>query len=532
VLGLSIAPRGLVGSLACWTALALGPACVAALAPVLQHAPVHDSRNGTEAEAAIRVPKLQPEVTRSELEAHVRWLASDELAGRMTGTEEAVLAARYLAEVLAKSGVEPAGDDGGFLQKVPLIRSRSMALPELSLELASAEAPPPPSGGGSAGTVASIVAVFGEDFEISRGALDRSRLRVLVVRSAEEIPKDRDRDLALFLDTGRGPARSWLEEAGHPDGDGFGLLVLAGSTRAGEPKRAPPRGDSYSVDASQRDETVRVTVRGALLERFRRGEVASLSLRTNVISESLAAFNVVGRLRGAGLEGQPELAEEAVVVSAHYDHLGHEPGPPAPEPAGTPVVDRIYNGADDDASGCAAVLEVAGALAAGPKPARTVIFLLATGEEIGLLGTKHYLEHPAVPLARTIANLNVEMIGRPDALVGGAGKLWLTGFERTDLGPACAAAGLDVVADRRPEEHFFERSDNIAFVIRGIVGQTFSTYDLHQDYHHVTDEADRLDYAHMESCTRSILSAIRLVTDGSLRPRWVEGFEPKSRSVR
>jgi len=124
------------------------------------------------------------------------------------------------------------------------------------------------------------------------------------------------------------------------------------------------------------------------------------------------------------------------------------------------------------------------------------------------------------------------MIGRPDAQVGGPGKLWLTGFERTDLGSACSRAGLAIVADPRLEQHFFERSDNYAFVQRGIVGQTFSSYDLHDDYHHVTDEADRLDFDHMESCVRSVLGAVRLVTDGQLRPRWNAGFEPKTRTSR
>ena len=157
------------------------------------------------------------------------------------------------------------------------------------------------------------------------------------------------------------------------------------------------------------------------------------------------------------------------------------------------------------------------------------MFLLATGEEVGLLGTSYYLEHPAEPLDHTVANLNFEMIGRPDPKIGGAGAMWLTGYELTNLGAAFTAAGIAIHVDPRPEQHFFQRSDNYAFVREGVVGQTFSTFNLHADYHHVTDEADRLDYAHMESCVREAYRAVKLVADGTLTPSWTEGQRPSPR---
>ena len=222
--------------------------------------------------------------------------------------------------------------------------------------------------------------------------------------------------------------------------------------------------------------------------------------------------NVVAILRGA----DPVLRDEAVLVDAHYDHLG----------VGRPVDgDSVYNGADDDASGTAAVLLVARALAAGPRPRRTVVFLLSTGEESGLVGTRWYLRHPAWPIARTVGNLEVEMIGRPDPMAGGPGRAWLTGYDRSTLGAALAAGGVPLVPDPRPAEHFFERSDNIALAWLGVPAHTVSSFALHADYHTPRDEADRLDYDHMARVVEATVRATRLMADGP-RPAWRPGGRP------
>ena len=131
-----------------------------------------------------------------------------------------------------------------------------------------------------------------------------------------------------------------------------------------------------------------------------------------------------------------------------------------------------------------------------------------------------------VPLAQTVANINFEMIGRPDDMAGGHGRFWLTGFELTNLGPAWEAAGLSVSRDMRPEQHFYERSDNIAFVRRGIIGQTLSTYNLHDDYHQVSDEIATLDFDHMAAALETATAAARLLADGRLDPAWTEGGNP------
>jgi Zn-dependent M28 family amino/carboxypeptidase len=231
--------------------------------------------------------------------------------------------------------------------------------------------------------------------------------------------------------------------------------------------------------------------------------------------ETVRGTNVVGIVRGS----DPALRDQAVLIDAHYDHLGI--GPPVNG-------DSIYNGADDDASGVTAVLGAARALASGPPPRRTVIFLLTTGEELGLLGTRWYVDHPVVPLDRTVANLEVEMIGRPDSLAGGPGKGWLTGFERSTMGEQLAAAGIPVVPDPRPEQGFYQRSDNIAFALRGIPAHTLSSYGLHGDYHTPDDEVDRIDTAHLAALVDATARAARLLADGDA-PQWKPGGRPAPR---
>lgn len=241
----------------------------------------------------------------------------------------------------------------------------------------------------------------------------------------------------------------------------------------------------------------------------------SVGSRSPSEAAKVMGYNVVGIVRGT----DSSLKDQAVLVDAHYDHLG----------IGDPVAgDSIYNGADDDGSGTVAVLEIARALARGPAPKRTVIFLATTGEEVGLLGTRWYVSHPVIPLERTVANLEIEMIGRPDSLAGGAGKGWLTGYDRSSMGPSFHAAGLPIVADPRPDQQFFQRSDNIAFARRGIPAHTLSSFNLHADYHQPSDDISRVDFPHMTAVIQAGVSAVRLLANGPV-PTWNPGGQPKGR---
>jgi hypothetical protein len=228
-------------------------------------------------------------------------------------------------------------------------------------------------------------------------------------------------------------------------------------------------------------------------------------------TRTVVDVNVIGMIPGS----DPALRDEYVLVDAHFDHLG----------VGTAVHgDSIYNGADDDASGVVTVLSVARAIAAGPAPKRSILFVTTTGEEEGLFGTEWLIGHFPVPLDSVRANLEIEMIGRPDSLIG-PGKAWLTGYERTTMGPMFKAAGLPIFPDPHPSEQFFQRSDNIAFAKLGIPAQTLSSYGLHSDYHQPSDELSRADIPHMTAVIRAATSAVWLLANGPL-PTWLPGGKP------
>ena len=228
------------------------------------------------------------------------------------------------------------------------------------------------------------------------------------------------------------------------------------------------------------------------------------------VGERTIETNVIGLVRGS----DPDLAGEFVLVTAHFDHVG----------IGRAVDgDSIYNGADDDASGVAALVEIARTTAQAP-PRRTVVFAAMAGEELGLLGTRWYIDHPAVPLDSTVADLNLEMIGRPDSAIG-PGRLWLTGFERSTMGSGFTDAGIAIDPDPRPGQSFYQRSDNIAFARIGIPAHTLSSFGLHPDYHSPDDEIERIDFEHLETVIEVASEAVRTLADGP-SPEWNPGGQP------
>ncbi len=222
-------------------------------------------------------------------------------------------------------------------------------------------------------------------------------------------------------------------------------------------------------------------------------------------------WNVVGRLSG----GDAARRDEIILLSAHLDHLGVYGDTP----------DNIYNGADDDASGTTAVLELAHALATGTRPARTIVVAWFGAEEIGGYGAAQFVKKPPVTLEHVVANLEFEMIGRADPKVP-PHTLWMAGYDRSTLGPALAAHGARLVADPRPDQQFFERSDNLQLAYRGVVAHTVSSFGLHGGYHQPTDDLSRIDFAHMTETIQSMFVAVDWLANATFTPAWQPGRQP------
>ena len=213
----------------------------------------------------------------------------------------------------------------------------------------------------------------------------------------------------------------------------------------------------------------------------------------------LSSENVLGYIEGS------DKKEEVLIITAHYDHLG--------------VQDEvIFNGADDDGSGTVALIEMAQAFAEaksqGHGPRRSILFMPVAGEEKGLLGSKYYVNNPVFPLENTIANLNIDMIGRLDTQhTGNPNYVYLIGADKlsTDLHNISAQSNEDYTKleldytynDPNDPNRFYYRSDHYNFASNGIPVIFYFT-GIHEDYHKSTDTVDKIDFNKMEKITRLV----------------------------
>ncbi|MEJ7624902.1 MAG: M20/M25/M40 family metallo-hydrolase [Pyrinomonadaceae bacterium] len=230
-------------------------------------------------------------------------------------------------------------------------------------------------------------------------------------------------------------------------------------------------------------------------------------------AEKGATWNAVGKITGT----DKTQSADVILLSSHLDHIGVQENAPGD--------DKIFNGADDDASGTVAVMELARILAAGKKPKRTIFFACFGSEEAGGHGSRYFVSNLGFPKEKLIANLQFEMIGRPDAKVK-AEELWLTGYERSNLGSELAKHGARLVQDPHPDQNFFFRSDNITLARQGIVAHTVSSFGLHTDYHRASDELRTIDFMHMTRSISAMVAPIEWLVNSSFVPAWIDGKKP------
>lgn len=241
---------------------------------------------------------------------------------------------------------------------------------------------------------------------------------------------------------------------------------------------------------------------------FQDGEITPARRSANTPApEPVPVRNVIGALPGS----DASLVGTCVIVSAHYDHLGERQGGEG---------DNIYNGANDDASGVAAVIEIAQALAAlRPAPKRTILFIAFAGEERGRLGSRFYVEHPVCPLEKTIAGINLEQLGRTDDVTGPVtGTAYVTGFDYSEVGPLLAKAGAQVgvrfLKHELNSDKFFTSSDNLSLALAGVPAHTVSVGYVFPDYHRPGDHWDKLDYVNMTSIVRGLALGVYELANG------------------
>ncbi len=452
--------------------------------------------------------RVAPKICERCIRAHEEFLASDALQGRGGGTHDELVAATYVGSQLRQYGIEPAGDGGSYIQRVPTLQGKITAPPQLRIT----------SPGGSP-SAEPITWDYGKEFLVA--ALTQTEfsgpLRKLDVDELGDVENPRIESGAVVLIMGSDPGKVRDAAFSLDSAGAAATLMLATDSRikkfeeGGEQlPKLPDRLESNS--ANDLNFNVLELKQGAFHALEQMPEGATVHFEATSTDKRGSTWNAVGMVRGS----DPALQHAAILFSAHLDHLGI--GPPVNG-------DDIYNGADDDASGDTAVLEIARVLGHGPRPRRTVIFAVFGREEVGELGSTYFSEHPPLPLKEIAANLEFEMIGRPDPALKDDG-LWLTGWERSNLGPAMAAHGARLVADPHPGETFFERSDNFVLAKKGVVAQTISSYGLHRDYHQPSDDLAHLDFKHMDAAIGSLLAPVEWLVNSNFRPKWNEGGKP------
>ncbi len=444
-------------------------------------------------------------ISAQSLEGHVSFLASDRLEGRDTPSPGLDIAADYIAAQFRRAGLKPAGDDGYF-QTAPFVAT----------ELTSSGAELTYTAG---------------DQELK---LDHNNLRVTWAETLEftdAVPVKVD---TANVDAAAIEGKVVILALAQGNNPGAALRALSKAKPAAalivqsRPLNGPETQRRLDEAGQQPKFTV---VRISNTDLFDRVSAASpgpldakLVLRLSKRSERPVKLkNVAGILPGS----DPALASQYVLLTSHYDHVGVKSSGEG---------DRIFNGANDDASGTASVIEIAQAFAAARMaPRRSILFMTYFGEEKGLLGSNYYARHPLVPLNKTVADLNLEQLARTDGDQP-AETLTITGYDFSDVTAAFKLAGdatkIKITDPGKNGDSFFVRSDNLALANVGIPSHTFAAAFEFPDYHQPADEWEKLNFPNFEKVDRTIALTLIVIADNPDPPHWNEANEKAQRYVK
>jgi hypothetical protein len=523
---------------------------------------------GQNNEATISVAEKMPQVNENNIKAHVEFLADDTLLGRDTGSEGYQIAANYVKSYFKQLGLTPMGEREGFEQKVTF---RKAFLEENSAELSIINA----SGtvelafkdafimsGDSIVTEASITAetvfvgygIVSEEFGYNDYEDIDVKGKVVVVltgrpddlpseegahigSSSEKVlhavnngavgfitihtPKrDAVRTFAKSASYADAPRLSWLNKEGMP----FGKHpeIKGGAYLSSEYAQALFEGAERTLEALLSDDTNNIAIKGFALK-------SSVKMANKSSHEEITSPNLIAVIEGS----DPVLKDEYVVFSAHLDHIGIS--------RHGDEEDKINNGALDNASGVSILLETARLLSSMPeKPKRSILFVVVTGEEKGLLGSSYFATNPTVPLSQMVANVNLDM---PLILYPFA-DIIAFGSTHSSLGPIVASAAekinLSLSDDPMPEQALFTRSDHYSFVKVGIPsvflmtgfkskdpeidgGAVFGDF-LKNHYHQHSDEITLpIRYDAAASFAEVNMMIGLEIANGDKRPTWNQG---------
>ena len=510
-------------------------------------------------------------INESDLRSIVSFLASDALQGRGAGSPFGRVTSRYLAHRFQSLGLEPAGDGDSYFQDFRLVRMELGARNSLEIRLPGEASPRNPdlltdfcpaplsARGSSRGPV--VFAGYGisaPEFGYDDYAGLEVKDKIVMVLRHEPGEKDPESPFHGIIATEHGLTRSKILQA--QERGAAGVLVaphLLGNTkRRGLNRLArhlwPQEGLTnrrylgiwaeavvipvHYVSAELADsmlETQETTLKQLQQKIDHDYRPRSLTLagveahlQSDTVPHATDVRNVLAVLPGV----DPRLRREAVVVGAHFDHLGAADG-------------EVYFGADDNASGTAGLLEVAEAFSQDvQRPRRSVLFAGWDAEESGLLGSYYYVARPRFPMERTVAMLQMDMIGRDEEIPDSKSRRFqgmeqqsaeenrnavnVLGYSRSnDLQERVREANRRVGVELRfrYDDHpmnLIRRSDHWPFLAHGVPAALFHT-GLHPDYHRPSDTADKLNYAKMEKVTRLVYLTARSAADKIARPRLI-----------
>jgi hypothetical protein len=449
------------------------------------------------------------DITPGDMRARISFLAADRLRGRGTPSEGLDIAAAYIESEFRRMGLNPS--KSGYTQRYQLVMSDmgdgwSLALRRGSRRAALRNRTDFWGLPWAAGSVEGRLRFVGT--ASPGGPAEDDEPTIWVARlSSSTVPRDWQRAasaagaVGLLLVTpseGLEPqVRHWLSEAeaAYELGD---IEVSVPAAMVSED----------ALNAALEQIGLAAPLADAQDDGLAPG--GQLSLAADLTVETLSAPNVLGIVRGR----DRRLRNEYVLVSAHMDGLG----------VGFPVDgDSIYNGADDNASGTAAILEIAEAMARlkDEGPRRSVAFLAVSGEERGLLGSAWFVEHPPIPLQRIVANVNIDMIGRNwEDTIAVIGKPYSSlGALVDSVALAHPELGLATVDDQWPADGFFFRSDHFNFARKGIPAVFFFNGE-HADYHRPSDESSKVKFEKASRIARLVYEVALAIANADDRPTW------------